>query len=397
MQLTAKQEQGLKIAIERFKSKEKFTVIGGYAGTGKSTLVKFIINALQQYGVDPEADVCYAAFTGKATQVLQKKGNPNTSTLHKLLYKSIPKQTGGYIRIPKKRGEIEYKVIVVDEVSMAPMTLMQQLFKHGIYLICLGDPFQLPPINSKEDNHLLDNPHIFLDEVMRQAAESEIIRLSMHVREGNPLETFQCDNQQVQVITKNDVVTGMYEWADQIICATNNTRININNNMRKLRGFSDAPQENDKVISLSNHWDIFSTGHAPLTNGSIGYLKEFTVQSIYLPKYIYNGSLEVMIATVETEDKDIFTGLTLDYNFLINNKKTLSPQQEYKLLKNKRYMDPPFDFTYGYAITCHKAQGSEWQKLLVFEEKFPFDKEEHRRWLYTAITRASEKLVIVKK
>ena len=60
-------------------------------------------------------------------------------------------------------------------------------------------------------------------------------------------------------------------------------------------------------------------------------------------------------------------------------------------------MDPPFDFTYGYAITCHKAQGSEWQKLLVFEEKFPFDKEEHRRWLYTAITRASEKLVIVKK
>ena len=397
MQLTAKQEQGLKIAIERFKNKEKFTVIGGYAGTGKSTLVKFIINALQQYGVDPEADVCYAAFTGKATQVLQKKGNPNTSTLHKLLYKSIPKQTGGYIRIPKKRGEIEYKVIVVDEVSMAPMTLMKQLFKHGIYLICLGDPFQLPPINPKEDNHLLDNPHIFLDEVMRQAAESEIIRLSMHVREGNPLETFQCDNQQVQVITKNDVVTGMYEWADQIICATNNTRININNNMRKLRGFSDAPQENDKVISLSNHWDIFSTGHAPLTNGSIGYLKEFTVQSIYLPKYIYNGSLEVMIATVETEDKDIFTGLALDYNFLMNNKKTLSPQQEYKLLKNKRYMDPPFDFTYGYAITCHKAQGSEWQKLLVFEEKFPFDKEEHRRWLYTAITRASEKLVIVKK
>ena len=154
MQLTTKQEQGLKIAIERFKNREKFTVIGGYAGTGKSTLVKFIINALQQYGVDPEVDVCYAAFTGKATQVLQKKGNPNTSTLHKLLDKRSPKQTGGYIRIPKKRGEIEYKAIVVDETSMAPMTLMQQLFKHGIYLICLGDPFELASINAKEDNHL---------------------------------------------------------------------------------------------------------------------------------------------------------------------------------------------------------------------------------------------------
>lgn len=110
-------------------------------GSGKTTLVKFIINALQQYGVDPEVDVCYAAFTGKATQVLQKKGNPNTSTLHKLLYKSIPKQTGGYIRIPKKRGEINYKIVVVDEVSMAPKTLIDLLFKHNCYIICLGDPF----------------------------------------------------------------------------------------------------------------------------------------------------------------------------------------------------------------------------------------------------------------
>ena len=304
---------------------------------------------------------------------------------------------GRYIHEPKTTLDYQYKLLVVDEISMLPKEMWELLLRHHIHIIACGDPEQLPPINPDMDNHVLDHPHVFLDEIMRQAAESEIIRLSMHVREGNPLETFQCDNQQVQVITKNDVVTGMYEWADQIICATNNTRININNNMRKLRGFSDAPQENDKVISLSNHWDFFSTGHAPLTNGSIGYLKEFTVQSIYLPKYIYNGSLEVMIATVETEDKDIFTGLTLDYNFLMNNKKTLSPQQEYKLLKNKRYMDPPFDFTYGYAITCHKAQGSEWQKLLVFEEKFPFDKEEHRRWLYTAITRASEKLVIVKK
>ena len=383
----------LNTAVDRYKNKEAYTCIAGYAGTGKSTLISFIIEALNL----KHKEVAYVAFTGKAANILSQKGCPNATTAHKLLYHSKPLPDGRYIHEPKTTLDHQYKLLVVDEISMLPKEMWYLLLRHHIHIIACGDPEQLPPINPDMDNHVLDHPHVFLDEIMRQAAESEIIRLSMHVREGNPLETFQCDNQQVQVITKNDVVTGMYEWADQIICATNNTRVNINNNMRKLRGFGDAPQENDKVISLSNHWDIFSAGHAPLTNGSIGYLKDFTVQSIYLPKYIYKGSLEVMIATVETEDKDIFTGLTLDYNFLMNNKKTLSPQQEYKLLKNKRYMDPPFDFTYGYAITCHKAQGSEWQKLLVFEEKFPFDKEEHRRWLYTAITRASEKLVIVKK
>ena len=393
MILTKKQQEGLNTAVDRYKNKEAYTCIAGYAGTGKSTLISFIIEALNL----KHKEVAYVAFTGKAANILSQKGCPNATTAHKLLYHSKPLPDGRYIHEPKTTLDHQYKLLVVDEISMLPKEMWYLLLRHHIHIIACGDPEQLPPINPDMDNHVLDHPHVFLDEIMRQAAESEIIRLSMHVREGNPLETFQCDNQQVQVITKNDVVTGMYEWADQIICATNNTRININNNMRKLRGFSDAPQENDKVISLSNHWDFFSAGHAPLTNGSIGYLKEFTVQSIYLPKYIYNGSLEVMITTVETEDKDIFTGLSLDYNFLMNNKKTLSPQQEYKLLKNKKYMDPPFDFTYGYAITCHKAQGSEWQKLLVFEEKFPFNKEEHRRWLYTAITRASEKLVIVKK
>ena len=85
MELTQKQLEGLEIALKRFQEGEKYTVISGYAGTGKSTLVRFIIAALEQYGIK-EDDVVYTAFTGKATQVLQKKGNKNVSTLHKLLY-----------------------------------------------------------------------------------------------------------------------------------------------------------------------------------------------------------------------------------------------------------------------------------------------------------------------
>lgn len=206
MILTKKQEEGLNIALQRHKDHEKYTVISGYAGTGKSTLVRFIIDALQ---VSP-SKVCYATFTGKAAEVLRKKGNENTMTLHKLLYDNIMLPAGGYMHIPKK--SLEYSVIVVDEVSMVPDFMMELLFKHKCYVICLGDPFQLPPIDKESDNHLLDHPHVFLDEIMRQAAENEIIRISMDIREQKPLTEFQGED--VKIIHRKDYQRGMLLWAD---------------------------------------------------------------------------------------------------------------------------------------------------------------------------------------
>ena len=119
--------------------------------------MRFIIEALDV----EEKKVCYATFTGKAAQVLAKKGNKNAMTLHRLLYDSVPRPGGGFTRIPKK--SLDYAVVVVDEVSMAPKSIMDKLFSHNVYVVCLGDPFQLPPIEKDEDNHLLDKPHIFLD------------------------------------------------------------------------------------------------------------------------------------------------------------------------------------------------------------------------------------------
>ena len=159
MELTQKQREGLDTAIERFTSGERYTIISGYAGTGKSTLVKFIIAGLP--GIDPEQDVVYTSFTGKATQVLSKKGNKNTSTLHKLLFKSVPMPDGTFKRMPV--SHIPYKVVVVDEISMAPKSLVSRLMNYHVYVIGLGDPFQLPPVEKDEDNHLLDSPHVFLD------------------------------------------------------------------------------------------------------------------------------------------------------------------------------------------------------------------------------------------
>ena len=396
MELNEKQKNGLTLALQRYKNKEKYTVIAGYAGAGKSTLVRFIIEELKTYGVK-ETDVCFACFTGKAAQVLLKKGNKNVITLHKLLYKSIPKESGGFVRIPNP--SIPYKIVVVDEVSMAPKTLMDLLFKHNVYVICLGDPFQLPPVDKKEDNHLLDAPHIFLDEIMRQAQESEIIQLSMAIRENRPIEVFQ--GKEVQILNKEELNTGMLTWADQILVATNATRVSINAQMRKLLNFGEQPQDGDKIICLRNYWDCFSDNEEPLVNGTIGILKDSFLTKRYLPNIVKSidglSHIDLIMGDFISDSGMYFHSLEMDKKMIDTGEFSLDWKTVYQLNRNPKTRDiPPLEFTYGYAITCHKAQGSEWDKVLVIEEKFPFDKIEHARWLYTAVTRSSEKLVLVR-
>ena len=396
MELNEKQKNGLTLALQRYKNKEKYTVIAGYAGAGKSTLVRFIIEELKTYGVK-ETDVCFACFTGKAAQVLLKKGNKNVITLHKLLYKSIPKESGGFVRIPNP--SIPYKIVVVDEVSMAPETLIDLLFKHNVYVICLGDPFQLPPVDKKEDNHLLDAPHIFLDEIMRQAQESEIIQLSMAIRENRPIEAFQ--GKEVQILNKEELNTGMLTWADQILVATNATRVSINAQMRKLLNFGEQPQDGDKIICLRNYWDCFSDNEEPLVNGTIGILKDSFLTKRYLPSIVKStdglSHIDLIMGDFISDSGMYFHSLEMDKKMIDTGEFSLDWKTVYQLNRNPKTRDiPPLEFTYGYAITCHKAQGSEWDKVLVIEEKFPFDKIEHARWLYTAVTRSSEKLVLVR-
>lgn len=394
MILTAKQQLGLKTAVARYKAREPWTCISGYAGSGKSTLVKFIIAALN---VAPE-EVCYVAFTGKAATVLKQKGCENAMTAHKLLYYARPTPSGKFVFVPKKSFEEPYKVIVVDEVSMLPRPMWELLLRHKVYILALGDPGQLPPINPEDDNHVLDNPHVFLDEIMRQAQESEIIRLSMHVREGKPLSDFKAAGAQVQIYTPEQVVDGMYGWADQILCATNQKRTQINNFIRKKKGFGEAPEIGDKIISLRNHWSEISTsGNWALTNGAIGTIEQYNVQKMSLPRYVSQTPVEIMRTDIVLDDEDKFIELPIDYQCLLTGVSPLTPKQIYLMGKSELCPPPPFEFAYAYAITTHKAQGSEWDKVLVMEERFPFDEEEHKRWLYTACTRAREKLVVIRK
>ena len=377
MELTLKQQKGLEIAIQRYKDREKYTVISGYAGTGKSTLVRFIIDALSDLGIDEEEDVCFACYTGKACQVLMNMGNKNVSTLHKLLYDSIPKPTGGWIRKPKT--EIDYSIIIVDEVSMAPKQLMDLLFSHHVHVICLGDPFQLPPIDKDSDNHLLDNPHIFLDEIMRQAAESEIIQLATKIRNFNNFNA------------------SMF----QVLVATNATRVKLNQVMRNELGHFNEPENGDKVICLRNYWDDYSDGGNPLVNGTIGYLNNPFPNFVRLPYWFnsFNGQRDIPIIISEfiSETNENYGTFNMDKKLILEGEKSLDWKTIYRLGKSEKTKHLiPYEFTYGYAITCWKAQGSQWDKVVIYEEGFPFDKITHAKFLYTAVTRASEKVVLLR-
>ena len=330
--------------------------------------------------------------------MLRKKGNKNVSTLHRLLYEHIPRPAGGFFRKPKPR--IDYDIVVVDEVSMAPKSLIDLLFSHNRpYIVCLGDPFQLPPIDKDEDNHLLDHPHVFLDEIVRQAQESEIIRLTMQIRNQDPID--YTDGNEIKVMPYSQLNTGVLQWGDQILTATNAKRHSINNQMRTLMGRTGGPIDGDKIICLRNYWEDSSMNGDALVNGTIGILANSFQTWRELPRFIKSNvsRFDVLVGDLIIPDtQDIYPMVDIDHHMMLTGDKCCDWRLSYKLgkLKHKYGEIVPKEFTYAYAITCHKSQGSEWDKVLVLEENFPFDKTEHARWLYTAATRASDKLVLVR-
>lgn len=401
MILSDKQKQGLETTVARFKARERFTVISGYAGSGKSTLVKFIVAALGFK--EEEGDVAFCAPTGKAAQVLVRMGHKDATTIHRLLYEWIPKENGKYL---KKRKWPLPKLVICDEVSMVSMEMAKELLSHSeSYIIFCGDPAQLPPISKDDDNHLLDNPHVFLDEVHRQALGSDIIKLSLDVRQGRNIRVMQGND--VQIYAKEQFVEGMLTWADQILCATNRTRQELNQQMINLLGFTKPIDVGMKIICNRNNWDIISQQGEPIVNGTIGFIKKLRDDKVYLPQYFGVEPYDSVVVDLETETGDLYTDLVFDRQEILTGEPVISdPRLIYQI--NKYYstdwakenglVNPlPLSANFGYAITTHRAQGSQWGKVLYVEERFPFEREEHQKHVYTGLTRAENKLVVIKK
>ena len=379
MILTNGQEKGLKVAIERYRHKEPYTVIAGPAGSGKSSLVRFIIDALDL----PEDKVVYITYTGKASLVLRNKGCSNAITAHNLLYHAKEKPDGTFEFKPKKHLDYDYKIIVLDECSMLPEDMWKLLLAHKVHVIALGDKEQLPPVDG--DSKILDNPHVILDEVVRQALDSPIIRLSVDIREGKWLE--YGGPKECRVMPPERVSDKLLMGADQVLCGKNITRHCLNERLRKIKfgeQYANKPLEGDKIICLKNDWGTLADNEEPLINGMVGVLNNIKLEDgrLYKP---------AMTADFTSNNNGLYKNLRMDYKIFTEKETTVNKDNLMMYPKNER----AHEFDYAYAVTVHKYQGSEAEKVVVYDEWLG-DRDFHRRWLYTAVTRSSKMLVVVK-
>jgi len=346
----------------------------GYAGTGKTTLAKHLAE-----GVD--GDVLFAAFTGKAAQVLRSRGATKASTIHSLIYRPKGEETVEDEETGKKEVLPMFSLnrqsplskaalIVIDECSMVDEGLGRDLLSFGTPVLVLGDPGQLPPI-SGGGFFTEHEPDVLLEEIHRQARDNPIVELARQVRTGNQIMIGDYGDT-AQVISKSDVDADLVLEADQVLVGTNKTRRRYNERLRQLKGFEGPlPASGDKLVCLRND------PAKGLLNGS---LWQVTSAARTVKPF--------MNVLIRAEDDGIER-----YSAKVKLLKSAFEEPEKEIpWQIKRRHD---DFDYGYALTVHKAQGSQWDKLVLFDESYAF-REHKDRWLYTAITRAAEKLTIVK-
>lgn len=329
--------------------------LGGYAGTGKTTLLKLLME-------DTDLFVHVMSLTGKACSVLVKKGVA-AQTIHSSIY---------HVHIEKKkpvftlRSHIEDtpKLLIIDEASMVSTEVYRDLLSFSIPILWVGDHGQLEPVGRNPG--VMKNPDIRLEKIHRQAEGNPIIMFADRIRKGAiPQAIASSKDTQVSVIPKAKANLSLGD-VDQVIVAMNRTRVRINKAIRASLGRQlDRPTVGDRVICLKNK------RNEGLFNGLQGVIKQ-----IYFDK-----SWPVAQAQIMLESGRLWEGELLTEQF--NRPKGLVEPD--KALWKASYWD------YAYAITCHKSQGSEWPRVLVLEEKCPL--WEMPRWRYTAVTRAAEELV----
>lgn len=248
--------------------------------------------------------------------------------------------------------------------------LGRDLMSFGTPILVLGDPGQLPPI-SGGGFFTEHEPDILLTEIHRQARDNPIIDLAMQVREGR--EIMHGDYGTAQVIGKNEVDRDMVLEADQVLVGINRTRRRYNQRLRELKGFDQTyPQAGDKLVCLRND------PAKGLLNGSLWQVMTSSKETV-------KPGINLL---VRPEDDDMDRGSA---KIKLLKSAFDDPDLEVPWQTKKRYDD----FDYGYALTVHKAQGSQWNSVVLFDESFAF-RDSRERWLYTAITRAAERLVIVR-
>ena len=393
----------------------------GYAGSGKSTITRYVIDELGLAPMCKErgaiGGVLFAAFTGKAALVMTRKGTP-ASTIHSLIYRvseATPEeiervekdlfnlQRGLGRMQPAERSFAETQIrrlqlrladihkpvfllndqsllrdadlIVLDEVSMVGTEMAADLLAFGKPILVLGDPGQLPPIKGAGAFTNVA-PDVMLTEIHRQAGESAILRLATMARNGEAIP-FGIHDDHVWKMRRSEISPEQMLRGGQVICGRNATRIHLNAAMKQAAGFAGAHPEGigEKIICLKNRHDL------GLVNGMFVSLAD-----------IRDDGRLAFSATVTTEDGVAIVGRQRFYKGHYDDHVSFDNERSRRDWKEVRGL---IETVWGYAITCHKSQGTSWPNVIVYDDGLSRTAEDRNRWLYTAITRAERGLVIL--
>ena len=347
--------------------------LGGYAGTGKTTLSRAMMGP----------GVIFAAFTNKAVKVLRSKGIAPVYTLHSLLYTPIEfveteedasgeivRETRRLAFEPNPREELlTAKLLVVDEASMVSASILRDIrdVVPDLPVLAVGDPMQLPPV---EGAPAFGRPDFVMTTIQRQALDNPIIRLSMEVREGKPIREGTYDGRVAKIVTRAPIEKHLDALlrADQVLCGTHKIRRKAIRAMRRtFDRTTPLPLTGDRLMILSNERE-----QGVFNGDEVRALEDAQVP---------NGN-EMFGLSVQNEE-----GAEISLTMSTNAFEVPHPK-DYTLTRGAALAD------FAEAITVHKAQGSEWRNVVLIDD-WSWPGAPHRdRWLYTAITRAAERLII---
>lgn len=341
--------------------------LAGYAGTGKTTILLSLVNQLKSERKD--IPLLFAAFTGKAALRMQQTGLVGAQTLHSLIY-SYDEESDSFI-LDAKSALRRAELLIIDEVSMVNKELGNDVLSFGVPVLVVGDPGQLPPV-SGAGFFTKRSPDFTLTDIHRQALDSPIISVATAVRNGERLRRWSKDDVNIYPYERDYEIRDMLTGHAQVLCGTNKTRKGVNARMKLSSDW--YPVLHDKLICTRNNQNI------GVFNGLIMYIQK-----------IHSSNDRVITVDLGSDIGDFkkvkLNRLCFEGDAGLETLNSMPMKQRVGMI----------EADFGYAITVHKAQGSQWESVLLLDDGFlSWDKRARSRWLYTAITRAEEKLTVVR-
>lgn len=406
---SAKQNAAIDQAVEWLENYEvgespQVFRIFGFAGTGKTTIVRAILERVKR---TPR----YMAFSGKAANVMRQRGCEGAKTIHKTIYTPVNGAEAAYAKLeaqleretdPARREMIEDEmnrifkdaanprfilnleaelnpytdVIVLDEVSMVDEPMGKDVLAFNCPVLVMGDPGQLPPI--KGTGYFTEcAPDVMLTEVFRQAEGNPILDLATKARKGEEIEYGEYGSSSFKMKgTMRDLIE-----VDQVIVGTNARRISLNKAIRNYLGRTKVLEQGDKIIITKNNYEH----EFDVLNGQLYTVERATYWKHPIGHEFYKADL------VNMDEPDLrLTDVLLHLNPFVEG----TSRFKERWLPNTTGIKRALVATYGYAITCHKAQGSQWNKISVVND-WPSQSDTYQQWLYTALTRAVESVTLM--